>query len=669
MLEFWRFRSVDAAAYIEMSGQYNSLLVLLSIGVAALSAYSALIVLERIWGSSQEKMVGLWLLCGSGVMGSGVWAMHFTGMLAFRMALPMSYDPWITFLSALPAIVGAYVALKILSKKLFGFWWIQLGSICFAAGVGAMHFVGMESMVMPALMVYSLPLFIGSIIVAHVLATIALYVRVLVKTDESSRPYWRMLSAAVMGAAVSGMHYTAMEASTYYVIKGLEISREMASRDHIVLSVALFLIVAVFVGITLIGTLIDRRLQSAEDSETAHRSRVDAVLETLSDGFIVIDEAGKIEVFNRSGALMFKRQPDEVLGEEVSLLMPGIDHQRLVQDARLVNKEIIGTTVELEGLTSSGELFPIEVTFSEMNLGTGIMFNAVIRDITVSKMLAEQLKQSQKMESIGHLAAGIAHEINTPIQFVSDNNSFLKKVFGNIITALHESQNLLNAHDQEEQRQRTEEALKNAKIAFISDEVPKAIDQSLEGLQRVATIVSAMKSFSHPSNGEKEPTDIQEAIEATATVANNEWKYIAKMHFEFDPALPTVPCQRDEFNQVVLNLIVNAAHAIADDRGENSGELGNIHICTSHDTQYVTVTITDDGLGISKEIQQKIFDPFFTTKEVGKGTGQGLSLAYSVIVDKHGGVLKVESEEGKGTTFIIRLPLLDSDEESALQSA
>jgi signal transduction histidine kinase len=188
-------------------------------------------------------------------------------------------------------------------------------------------------------------------------------------------------------------------------------------------------------------------------------------------------------------------------------------------------------------------------------------------------------------------------------------------------------------------------------------EIPKAIQQSLEGVERVATIVRAMKEFSHPGTGQKSAVDLNHAIESTITVARNEWKYVAEVVTHFEPTLPQVPCLAGEFNQVVLNLIINATHAIADVVGDGAKGKGLITITTRQDKSWAEIRIQDTGAGIPEKIRNRIFEPFFTTKGVGKGTGQGLAISRSVIVDKHGGTIAFESQVGKGTTFIIRLPI------------
>ena len=272
-----------------------------------------------------------------------------------------------------------------------------------------------------------------------------------------------------------------------------------------------------------------------------------------------------------------------------------------------------------------------------------------------------QLSQAQKLESIGQLAAGIAHEINTPIQYVGDNTRFLQGCQKEIFSLIEKYRHFLRSAKEGEVSQAViselEKAESDVDFEYLFQEVPKAIQQSLEGVDRVAKIVRAMKEFSHPGIKEKTAVDINKAIETTITIARNEWKYVSEMMTDLDPSLPLVLCLPDDFNQVILNIIVNAAHAIARVVGDGSKGKGTITVKTKSEDNWVEVRISDTGTGIPEEIRGRIFDPFFTTKEVGKGTGQGLTISHSIIVKKHGGTLTFETEEGKGTTFIIRLPV------------
>ncbi len=272
-----------------------------------------------------------------------------------------------------------------------------------------------------------------------------------------------------------------------------------------------------------------------------------------------------------------------------------------------------------------------------------------------------QLLQAEKMQSVGRLAAGVAHEINTPIQFVGDNGRF-------ILESMADLEKLMRVYERVIEIVATGEdatdLVKEAKaiadeidLDYLRTEIPQAINQSLEGIDRIANIVRAMKEFSHPGSNEKSPTDLNRAIENTATVCRHEWKYHAELRLDLDPELPLIPCLAGEINQAFLNLIVNAAHTVQYLAKAGSLEKGLIQISTQVEGEYVVVRVRDNGMGIPEAILTKIFEPFFTTKEVGQGTGQGLAIVYSTIVDKHGGTIEVESELGKGTTFIISLPI------------
>ncbi|MFZ0136097.1 MAG: ATP-binding protein [Candidatus Sulfotelmatobacter sp.] len=287
-------------------------------------------------------------------------------------------------------------------------------------------------------------------------------------------------------------------------------------------------------------------------------------------------------------------------------------------------------------------------------------YEGMCEDITESKLLRGQLLQAQKLESVGQLAAGIAHEINTPTQYIGDNVRFLKDAFQDLKSLVTKYDVLLAAATANtlscENVAEVAAEVERVDAGYLLEEIPKAIEQTLEGVTRVSQLVSAMKEFSHPGTKEKTPLDLNHAIQSTITVARNEWKYVADVETEFDPSLPLVSCQPGEFNQVILNLIVNAAHAIAEVVGKNGSQKGKIKVQTRDCQEWVEIRIQDTGSGIPEKARARIFDPFFTTKKIGKGTGQGLAIARSVVVDKHDGSIHFETEEGKGTTFIIRLP-------------
>ena len=287
-------------------------------------------------------------------------------------------------------------------------------------------------------------------------------------------------------------------------------------------------------------------------------------------------------------------------------------------------------------------------------------------EIAERERMQHELARAQKLESIGHLAAGIAHEINTPAQYVGDNTRFLQEAFTDFNNLLSKLDRLLQAGKQgnltDELVAEVEAAVGEADVDYLTEEVPKAIEQSLEGIERVANIVRAMKEFSHPGNGQKQAIDLNRAIQSTLTVSRNEWKYVADLVTDFAADLPLVPCLPGNFNQVILNLVVNAAQAISDVVGDGSADKGTLTVRTRRDGDWAELRIEDTGTGIPEDIREAVFDHFFTTKKVGKGTGQGLTIAHSIVVETHGGTIAFETEVDRGTTFIVRLPITDQPE-------
>jgi PAS domain S-box-containing protein len=391
--------------------------------------------------------------------------------------------------------------------------------------------------------------------------------------------------------------------------------------------------------------------------EAQERQRVFA--ETASDGVITIEGRERIQFANHAAGAIFHCPPVELTGARFEDFVPGF--QRRLEGTAPRSDWNEGCCswplIEMLGKAKSGGEMLLEVSFSEfLDHDRKQILTAVIRDVTERRQLERQLAQSQRLESIGQLAAGIAHEINTPIQYIGDNANFLDGAFQDLVK-------LTSATDRVAA---TEPSAKSDKeLAYLCEEIPKAIQQMTQGVDHVARIVRAMKEFSHPGPVDKAPTDINRAIESTVLVSRNEWKYCADLTTDLDWELPEVPCIAGELKQVILNLIVNAAHAITDVVGA-TGRKGLIQVSTRQARGCAEIRIHDTGTGIPEAIRSKIFDPFFTTKEVGKGTGQGLAIAHSIIVQKHQGEITFETETGVGTTFCIRLPLGQEESDSQL---
>jgi PAS domain S-box-containing protein len=399
------------------------------------------------------------------------------------------------------------------------------------------------------------------------------------------------------------------------------------------------------------------------------QGKLSAIVNSVMDAVIAIDSQGIIHTYNRAAEKIFGYSVTETIGRNVAMLLPeAVRHELdgyLRRYLETMEATMIGTTREVEGVRKNGSPLPLEISITEMEFKDSRMFVGICRDITQRKRqerekaaLEQELRQAQKMESLGTLAGGIAHEINTPVQYVGDNVRFLREAFADMTEALTAYKALAAAAAADEllpgPRAKAETAAASIDLDYLLCEIPNSIVQSLEGVGRISEIVHAIKAFSHPDAQEKAPVDINQSIATTVMVARNQWKYVADLVEDFDENLPPVPCLPGQFNQVILNLIINAVHAIEDAR---RSEKGRITISTRKCERSVEIRVADSGTGISEETLGKIFDPFFTTKEPGRGTGQGLAICHSIITKKHGGTITAESKIGEGTTFVIRLPL------------
>jgi PAS domain S-box-containing protein len=308
-------------------------------------------------------------------------------------------------------------------------------------------------------------------------------------------------------------------------------------------------------------------------------------------------------------------------------------------------------------VTRDGRVLDVEVNARVLRFAEHSAILEVVQDVTGRKRLEVELQHAQRLEAVGSLASGIAHEINTPVQFVGDNLHFLQNAFKDRQIVMGKYRQLHQAAlAGEVTRDDLDElgsALDAADTEYLATEIPKALGQSVDGMERIATIVRAMKSFAHPGQKEGAAADLNKALADTLTVARNELKYVADVETDFGD-LPPVVCHIADLNQVFLNLLVNAAQAI--ETPGATGAKGQIRVRTRQDGDRILVSISDTGCGIPEDIQSRIFDPFFTTKEVGRGTGQGLSLARSIVVEKHGGKITFEPNQPRGTTFIVSLP-------------
>jgi PAS domain S-box-containing protein len=398
---------------------------------------------------------------------------------------------------------------------------------------------------------------------------------------------------------------------------------------------------------------------------------------SIGEGIISTELDGTITLFNSAAESITGFSNFEALGKPIGSVFQLMDENTrnkisdpinyLIQFTRHNNENpyyrlpvLVSKNSEKKKI--SGKVSPI--LLDKMKTGYIIVFD----DQTENERIKTHSTLSQKMEAIGQLAAGIAHEINTPIQYIGDNVTFLNRAF----TKLKENNDILmdfiGKHQDKPANSDEINALMRAidtkKVAHYFDELPQAFQETFEGVDRVRKIVMAIREYSHPSEKEKRQSDINQGIQTTITISRNEWKYYADLITNLEPDLPLVYCQIDEINQVILNMIVNAAQSIHEKIGEKSSKKGKITISTKHDDEKVVITIQDTGKGIPADIIDRIFEPFFTTKDIGEGTGQGLSIAHTIIVKKHHGMIYLDSTVGVGTTFTIELPVYYQGTES-----
>jgi len=394
-----------------------------------------------------------------------------------------------------------------------------------------------------------------------------------------------------------------------------------------------------------------------------------SVPEQASEAILVADTTGVIRYVNPAFESVYGHKSSEVVGNNLRSFYGCEEDEAPFRE--MWKGVLLGNAWhgEIAVKSSDGSRCRDEVVIYPLRNADGVIHHvvAVSREKDKRPGQLAELRQAKKMEAIGQLASGIAHEINTPTQYIGDNIQFLKESFEGIHALLRKYQELLGAVEKEHALQRLAEDIKivmhDIDIDFVLTETPGAIERAIEGNKRVAEVVRAMKEFAHPGAEERTPSDINRAILNTIAVSRNEWKYVADVETDLAPDLPMVPCILGAFNQVVLNIVVNAAHAIEGVVGDGAQGKGTITVSTRRAQDWVEIRISDTGTGIPENVQSRIFNPFFTTKQVGRGTGQGLAIARSVVEEAHHGSLDFETEVGKGTTFVIRLPLQELADE------
>jgi len=364
---------------------------------------------------------------------------------------------------------------------------------------------------------------------------------------------------------------------------------------------------------------------------------------------IVIGSDGLVEAVNDETLRLLECSEGEVIGSAQQKIFG--EAWAPAQDAKV--EKVLRAERDIH--TKSGRRVPVLLSATVMDTGQYHSVVCVAVDLTERKKLEAELLHAHKLESIGRLAAGIAHEINTPIQFISDSVRFACDAIADLAPVYARYRELRNSPPEEfaEHLAELDVIEAQADVAFLFEQLPGALGRAMDGLHQVTNIVRATKDFAYPTTRERRPANINKALQSTLTIGKREYAAVADVELSLGE-LPLVHCHIGELNQVFLNLVINAAHAIHDRR---HGGRGCISVSTQVVGTQVVIAIGDDGDGIPDSIRASIFNPFFTTKELGRGSGQGLAIARSVVVERHGGSIDFETTPEKGTIFFVRIPL------------
>lgn len=636
-----RFLSAKEAAGPVLHGHHDLGLLVLSAGIAMVAAFTTLAVVDRIVAIERANLRRLWRSGGALAMGLGIWAMHFTAMLAFRLPVPITYEVSLTLLSVVPAVLGSAIAIRVLSHDTLTLREHGLGALWLALGIGAMHYVGMEAIRTNAKVMYRADLVVLSIGVAFALAVVALWARRLIDRQREGPWGARVTGAAIIALSVAGMHHTAMRAA--YFIPDPALVPVAPGIDASLLGVLVTIVTTIVVALTLVATYVDRRFSSVAASLEASEIRHRTVLETMPDAVFIFDEQGLIESMNPSATSQFGYQREAILGRSLEVLIPGVLE---------VLRAVTGRhRVETEARHRDGTEFPVELTIGEMLIERRRLRSGLVRDLTVRRRLeAARETHVRQLEDATKALEDQAVEL-AAARDRSEAAARAKSAF--LANMSHELRTPLNAIIGYSEMLREE-----AESSGASDQagdLNKIVSAGRHLLALINDVLDLSKIEAGRMDVHLEAVDVGDVVcRAVATTAQIVAARGNRLAVAKVADLGIIRSDETKVHQILLNLIGNAAKFTANGRIEisvrrESTAMGDM----------IVVEVSDTGIGMTTDQMSRLFHEFTqadasTTRRYG-GTGLGLAISQR-LARLLGGEITVRSEERRGSTFTVRLP-------------